>query len=66
MVRKTPGKADPAVLIGREVFQDIVYTAGGLTSGIDFALHIVQKYYGHAIALQTAKYMEYESTHWIE
>lgn len=42
---------------------DIIYTAGGLTSGIDLALHIVEKYYGRDVALQTAKYMEYESTH---
>jgi len=45
---------------------DVVYTAGGLTSGIDLALHIVDKYYGHEAALQTAKYMEYESTRWME
>jgi transcriptional regulator GlxA family with amidase domain len=45
---------------------DVVYTAGGLTSGIDLALHIVEKYYGRDVALQTAKYMEYESTHWME
>lgn len=45
---------------------DVVYTAGGLTSGIDLALHIVDKYYGREIALQTAKYMEYESTRWME
>ena len=45
---------------------EVVYTAGGLTSGIDLALHIVDKYYGREVALQTAKYMEYESTHWME
>jgi len=45
---------------------DVIYTAGGLTSGIDLALHIVEKYYGRDVALQTAKYMEYESTHWME
>jgi transcriptional regulator GlxA family with amidase domain len=43
-----------------------IITAGGLTSGIDLALHIVEKYYGRDVALQTAKYMEYESTHWME
>jgi len=53
---------------GRRVVQsdDVVYTAGGLTSGIDLALHIVEKYYGRDVAMQTAKYMEYESTHWME
>ena len=44
---------------------DVVYTAGGLTSGIDLALHIVEKYYGRDVAMQTATYMEYESTHWM-
>lgn len=41
-----------------------VYTAGGLTSGIDLALHIVERYYGRNIAERTAYYMEYESTGW--
>lgn len=45
---------------------DVIYTADGLTSGIDLALHIVEKYYGREVATQTAKYMEYESTHWME
>jgi transcriptional regulator GlxA family with amidase domain len=45
---------------------DTVYTAGGLTSGIDLALHIVEKYYGRDVALKTAKYMEYEGTRWME
>ena len=38
---------------------DVVFTAGGLTSGIDLALHIVEKFYGKEIADQTAAYMEY-------
>jgi transcriptional regulator GlxA family with amidase domain len=41
-----------------------IYTAGGLTSGIDLALHIVERYYGRNIAERTAYYMEYESTGW--
>jgi len=45
---------------------DVIYTAGGLTSGIDLALHIVEKYYGHDVALKTADYMEYQSKGWIE
>jgi transcriptional regulator GlxA family with amidase domain len=36
-----------------------IFTAGGLTSGVDLALHIVSLYYGKDVALQTAKYMEY-------
>jgi transcriptional regulator GlxA family with amidase domain len=45
---------------------DVVYTAGGLSSGIDLALHIVEKYYGRAVAEQTAFYMEYEGQGWKE
>ena len=45
---------------------DVIYTAGGLTSGTDLALHIVEKYYGRQVATDTAKYMEYESTHWMQ
>lgn len=37
-----------------------IATAGGLTSGIDMALHIVQRYFGAAVADATARYMEYE------
>lgn len=40
------------------------FTSGGLSSGIDLALHLVAVYYGTAIAQRTASYMEYESTGW--
>jgi transcriptional regulator GlxA family with amidase domain len=43
---------------------DLVYTAGGLSSGIDLALHVVERYFGRATAEQTATYMEYQSTAW--
>jgi transcriptional regulator GlxA family with amidase domain len=36
-----------------------LFTAGGLTSGIDLALHIVAQYYGDATADDVARYMEY-------
>ena len=36
-----------------------LFTAGGLTSGIDLALHIVQMYYGDTAAHDVARYMEY-------
>lgn len=36
-----------------------LFTAGGLTSGIDLALHIVALYYGEDTARNTATYMEY-------
>ena len=38
---------------------DVFFTAGGLTSGIDLALHIVEKFYGREAADRTAAYMEY-------
>jgi transcriptional regulator GlxA family with amidase domain len=44
----------------------VVYSAGGLTSGIDLALHIVSLYYGMETAERTAAYMEYTGTRWRE
>jgi transcriptional regulator GlxA family with amidase domain len=41
-----------------------VATAGGLTSGIDLALHIVSRYLGVDAAKATARYMEYQSDAW--
>lgn len=41
-----------------------LFSAGGLTSGIDLALHVVAEYYGENVAQQTADYMEYQSTAW--
>ena len=41
-----------------------VFTAGGLTSGIDLALHIVELYIGPDAAARTANYMEYTGTGW--
>ena len=42
----------------------VVATAGGLSSGIDLALHIVQRYFGREAAARTAAYMEYNGTGW--
>ena len=42
-----------------------IFTAGGLSSGIDLALHIVELYYGRDIAQDTARTMEYEGQGWI-
>ncbi|HEX4779173.1 MAG TPA: DJ-1/PfpI family protein [Usitatibacter sp.] len=36
-----------------------LFSAGGLTSGIDLALHMVDLYYGADAAKATARYMEY-------
>jgi transcriptional regulator GlxA family with amidase domain len=41
-----------------------IATAGGLTSGIDLALHVVSRYYGVEAAQTTATYMEYSSDAW--
>lgn len=41
-----------------------IATAGGLTSGIDMALHVVARYFGTDAAAATAEYMEYTSDAW--
>jgi transcriptional regulator GlxA family with amidase domain len=41
-----------------------IATAGGLTSGIDLALHIVSRYFGVDVAAAAATYMEYSSDAW--
>jgi transcriptional regulator GlxA family with amidase domain len=43
---------------------DTIITAGGLTSGIDAALHVVARYFGSDTAARVAAYMEYESDGW--
>lgn len=42
-----------------------VFMSGGLSSGIDLALHIVDRYLGRAAAAMTAQNLEYESTGWM-
>jgi len=41
-----------------------IYTAGGETSGFELALHIVQLYFGHKTAVETARSMEYRGPAW--
>lgn len=41
-----------------------IYTAGGLTSGVDLALHLVALRYGDKAAEETAYMMEYQGTGW--
>ena len=41
-----------------------IASAGGLTSGIDLALHIVERYFGAEAAQATAVYMEHDSPGW--
>ena len=43
----------------RFVEHEHVATAGGLTSGIDLALRVVERYLGRDAAVLTARYMEY-------
>jgi putative intracellular protease/amidase len=42
----------------------VIFTAGGLSSGIDLALHVVELYYGREAAQATADMMEYEGAGW--
>jgi len=42
------------------------YTAAGLTSGIDLALHLVAVRFGTEVAQRTADYMEYHGDGWKE
>jgi len=40
-------------------------TAGGLTSGIDLALRVVERYFGRDVASQTADVLEYQGQGWL-
>jgi len=42
-----------------------ISTAGGLTSGTDLALRVVERYFGHEVAQTTASYMEYQGKGWM-
>jgi len=42
----------------------LTFSAGGLTSGVDLALHIVADRFGIDQAQKTADYMEYQGTGW--
>jgi len=41
-------------------------SAGGLSSGIDLALRVVERYFGRDVATQTAYYMEYQGKGWLD
>jgi putative intracellular protease/amidase/YHS domain-containing protein len=43
-----------------------VATAGGLSSGIDLALRVVERYFGREAAEKTAFYMEYQGEGWMK
>ncbi len=56
-------KAFPQVQVVRDVRfveNPLVSSAGGLTSGIDLALRIVERYFGLQTATSTANYLEYK------
>ncbi|MEY2486921.1 MAG: hypothetical protein QOH39_2569 [Verrucomicrobiota bacterium] len=42
-----------------------ISTAGGLTSGTDLALRVVERYFSRDVAQATAAYMEYQGRGWI-
>jgi transcriptional regulator GlxA family with amidase domain len=42
-----------------------ISTAGGLTSGTDLALRVVERYFGREVAEAAAVYMEYQGKGWI-
>jgi len=57
----------PAVQVRRDVrFVEgpRIATAAGLTSGIDLALRVVERYFGGDVARRTAEYMEHEGQGW--
>jgi transcriptional regulator GlxA family with amidase domain len=43
-----------------------IATAGGLTSGIDLALHVVDRYFGRKVAEDTAYMLEYQGKGWTD
>ena len=49
----------------RFVENERISTAGGLSSGIDLALHVVERYFGRPVAERTAAYMEYQGKGWV-
>jgi transcriptional regulator GlxA family with amidase domain len=50
----------------RYVDEGNIATAGGLSAGIDLALHVVERYYGTEVAKRTAYEMEYQGTGWTD
>ncbi|MGH9713170.1 MAG: DJ-1/PfpI family protein [Candidatus Acidiferrales bacterium] len=48
----------------RFVEEGNIATAGGLTSGMDLALRVVERYYGREKAMETADTLEYQGEGW--
>jgi len=53
-------ETDAEVVDARVVDDGDVVTAGGVTSGLDLALHVVERFCGEVVAEQVATEMEYE------
>lgn len=49
----------------RYVEEGNLATAGGLSSGIDLALRVVERYFGRKVATDTAYQMEYQGQGWL-
>src|SRR3984957_4889741 len=49
----------------RFVDENNLATAAGLSSGIDLALHVVERYYGRDVATETAYNLEYQGLGWM-
>lgn len=50
----------------RFVDEGNIASSGGLTCGIDLAFHVVERYRGRKVALQTAILMEYQGRGWMD
>lgn len=56
-------RASPSTRVlrgARYVDNGRVVTSAGISAGIDASLHVVAKLLGHAVAVETAEYMEYD------
>jgi transcriptional regulator GlxA family with amidase domain len=59
----------PAVRIvrgARFVDDGNISSSGGLSSGIDLALHVVERYFGRDVASNTADILEYQGQGWLD
>ncbi len=53
-------KLSPSTKVVKKRFiMDSICTSAGVASGIDLSLKVVEKYFGHTVANNTSKYMEY-------
>lgn len=55
-----------AVIRGMRYVEDgKIATSGGLTSGVDLAMRVVERYFGRDVARQTARNLEYQGMGWM-